>query len=452
MRVAVVLHVPMAGGVSRFTKALVDGLLRVDASIDIGLFLDKALIELEDFGSCADRWRVAITPLRDESLTTSARRVQSAPEAVPPRGWLWNTTRDVLRRWPLVHSACVRSLEAFRRIVRRERPWYLFALDGATVDELNTYDLVYLPFPYWVAPAALDVPCVGTFHDFNQRHFPENFEPRSLPVLESEVKYWIDRCECVVSSTHFIRSEARAFYSVEQQKTAVVYVAPYSFRPIELAVCEQTLRGLGLELGKYVLYSANLAPHKNVVGLLQAVALLCESGRLPGPVVITGFGSQLLLGGAEPGPYVEDARRLLGSGLIRLGEDVKVLGYVDDQTVDVLTRSAGLVCSTSLYEAGCGPALDAWQFGVPVAMSRIPSFEEQMRRFGTEAWLFDPNDPHDIAEAMARALEQTDLSRGMAIRSQAAISTYTWDGAAGEYLDIFRRVLARSRVVHGEQG
>jgi glycosyltransferase involved in cell wall biosynthesis len=123
-------------------------------------------------------------------------------------------------------------------------------------------------------------------------------------------------------------------------------------------------------------------------------------------------------------------------GLVR-GEDYFPLGYVPNDKVDALTAGADVVVSASLYEAGCGPANDAWQAGAPVAFSNIPQFLEQLERFGVKAWVFDPHDPHDVADKIRSAVFETETTRQMVEQSLHAFESYTWDDVAREYYRVF---------------
>jgi glycosyltransferase involved in cell wall biosynthesis len=118
-----------------------------------------------------------------------------------------------------------------------------------------------------------------------------------------------------------------------------------------------------------------------------------------------------------------------GHGCVVLGlapADVIGTGYLPSAELEGLIESAAVVVSSSLYEAGCGPALEGWAKGRPVAMSNIPSFAEQMSEFGVHAELFDPLSPLDIARA-----EQ----------SRERIGLFTWKHAAQSYLSLFDRML-----------
>jgi glycosyltransferase involved in cell wall biosynthesis len=442
LRLAVLLHVPTVGGVTRFTQALLDGFLNTDQCPDIGLFLDHELEASGEFSAYRGDSRVSIVPVRDPSVTTSARDTHVAESVV--RGPLWRFTRDALRRVPRVHAAAVNAIVTARSISGASKPWYLFQLPSDIVWQLNQYDVVYLAFPYYLKSAKITVPCVGTFHDINQKHFPENFDKRAIKVLDQGISFWLKKCHRAVVSTRFMEEDLSKHYPACNGKTTVVYVAPYSHRPPDEERAQAILSQWGIEPRSYVLYPGGMAGHKNLSGLLRAADIMKRSAATPQPrFVLTGYGSDMLADTVARYPALSNLKDFLASSSLELGRDVCGLGYVSDEEVDALTRMAGLVCSTSLYEAGCGPALDAWQFGVPVAFSAIPPFLEQMVALGTSAWTFDPNDPEDIARAITLAFTDSARSQEMALSSARGIASHTWDEVARAYLGILEQA-ARS--------
>jgi glycogen(starch) synthase len=143
-------------------------------------------------------------------------------------------------------------------------------------------------------------------------------------------------------------------------------------------------------------------------------------------LVFTGIGTEHATGRATPvGSIRGTASNVLG------------LGYVSNPDMDALIACADVVVSSSLYEAGNGPGLDAWGLGVPVAMSDIPVFREHLDVQGVEAALFDPRSPTAIAGAIRSILEDPAAARMRAERSKQAIETSsTWTDTASEYLNV----------------
>lgn len=439
MKVAVIFHVPSPGGLTRFTHALIEGLLSADADVSIDYFVSDRLLEAGRVPDFTLDGRARVIPISDPAVADSN---------LDERNWLVQWFNLRMSAYPRLHSA---GRAVYQRIwsiagrVREGRPvkrWYEFAFTPELLDEFRTYDVVYLPFPFYIEPAAVDAPLVGTFHDVNHKHFPENFQPDLRVQIDRQLDFWTRRADAVAVSTRFIEGDLTKYYPGAADRTSIVYVPPYNVAPLTEDARLAALARFGLRDGGFLLYPSNQAYHKNLIGLVAAAdAMKRQGGTLENPIVFTGFGTDKL--GMGKVRSFEEVDRYLASSALVVGEDVRGLGFVTDDEVDSLTRSARIVVSTSLYEAGCGPALDAWQFGVPVAFSNIPPFVEQLDALGVEAWAFDPRDHDDIARVLTTALADWDESLAMASRSRTAIATHTWTRAGKEYLDVFERAAER---------
>jgi glycosyltransferase involved in cell wall biosynthesis len=117
----------------------------------------------------------------------------------------------------------------------------------------------------------------------------------------------------------------------------------------------------------YVLYPANMWPHKNHVNLLEALALVRDREGLVVPLVCTGS----LEGGSWP--QVQARLHELG-----LQNQVHCLGFLPEADLRVIQQDAHCLVQTSLFEASSLPIFDAWMDGVPVACSRVTALPEQV--------------------------------------------------------------------------
>jgi glycosyltransferase involved in cell wall biosynthesis len=163
-------------------------------------------------------------------------------------------------------------------------------------------------------------------------------------------------------------------------------------------------------------------------------------------LVLIGNGTTLFKGLSEE-QSADPTAVLLHSAFretgLELGKDVFTLGYVNDSDADALIAGAELLVAPSRYEAGSGPALDAWALGTPVAMSAIPPFLEHLDFLGVRAATFDPEDEGSIAEAIVEMLARPDAARDMARESKAAIARYTWADVAKGYREAFDAAVER---------
>jgi glycosyltransferase involved in cell wall biosynthesis len=442
-RVAIIDH-RSAGGVSRFLFALISSLGALYPETTFTYFVAEENVVRDGL---VDRFAGY-----DNVVVRAIRRLpaEEAPAQPLERGAAWNASVGLLKRAPRVHAAlrdsyvAVRGWFAPQPAPPEPAPWFIYDLDEEVRAALDEHDVAYFGWPYFIEPFDTDVPLVATFHDLHFKHFPHDYDPLVLETVEQQTPEWISRCAVAVCSSEFIRADLQRYYGDILPSQAVVYLAPYGIEKPSASVVDETLAAYGIAR-PFVLYSGALTPHKNVATLLQAIAALRDAGT-PVPLVITGHGTDVL---ERCDSIPEDAPvrpicRVIEERGLRLGEDFMVLGYVSDADVDALTAAASAIVAPSRYEAGCGPALDAWQMGVPVVFSGIPPFLEQLEHLGTEAYVFDPDDASGMAEMIRTAVFDEARSKGMAERSLEAIARSTWDDTARGYYEAFLKAVERN--------
>jgi len=441
MRIALVMHQQYGGGIARVVDGLVSGLLESGQVAELGLFTNSHMLANDPlYQKYADHPLVTIHEVVNARLMGAGPlEAQVETEVAPHRGLVWRACRALFHILPRVMRTAVvaASVRGARIAGRAEWPWYMFKMPAATIEQLDSYDVVHFVYPYFVRPFRLRSAMVGTFHDLHFVHFPDAYPRDMLRIAQRQTRQWLRRADRIVCSTDFIRAELEAYCPTAFEKIQVVRLAPYAANTPHGS--RQALSRFAVA-DRYIIYPANRNAHKNIGSLLQAQEILKSRGEGV-QLVITGGGTQLIADGSSEIHAEDEMARLRefvrGSSLV-IGEDVLALGYVTDEEVDCLTRNAALVVSTSLYEAGCGPALDAWQAGVPVAFSRIPPFLEQMETLNVSAWVFDPLDPVDIANTIGEALRDSETSALMVKASKAAIASLTWGTVAQGYLSAYR--------------
>lgn len=439
MRVAVVLNPVSSGGISRVVKRLLVALLE-HTDCEIGLFAGRMLVERDDWAAVAERHQHLTIHL----LETFGVEMTSAPSVAdqqasgrPALGRL----RTVLKR-----SASIRRLYLWLRRTRGigGREWFHFRLPVQAVERIRDYDLVYVASPSFIEPFRIDRPIVGTFYDFNWKHdFEGNFNPEMEYLLEAQVRGWMKRYDSLVLISDFTAGELELFYPGTRFAKRVIRYATFGQGQVPAEAVRTTLGDLGLP-ERYLLYVSGVSVHKNLEGLVRALVHLKRDGYSAPPLVVTGNGSALI--GRRPDACLDGLPQGLRDSLVesglRIGDEVIGLGYLPDEQVDAVIQGATLLIAPSFYEGSAGPAYDAWAAGVPVALSRIPTFLEHMERFGAEAWMFDPSDPSDIARVIRSAIEDPEESRRMCDISLAAMSRYTWADVAHAYHEVFAQAAA----------
>ncbi len=151
---------------------------------------------------------------------------------------------------------------------------------------------------------------------------------------------------------------------------------------------------------KFIFYSGNFKPHKNVSALLTAYAQLPEALRRE---------HILLLGSPKDEGFPAVHQRVKDLGL---QARVVFLDGIKEHDLPCFYGAASVFVFPSLYEGFGLPVLEAMAAGAPVVTSNVSSLPEVA---GDAALLVDPADPSALAAAMKAVLEDGEL-RGRLIQ------------------------------------
>jgi glycosyltransferase involved in cell wall biosynthesis len=282
-------------------------------------------------------------------------------------------------------------------------------------------------------------PSFATFHDMLWKYqfgIPL-FQSDYVSSLDGHIRKWLDKTRIIVP-TPFVRSEILRFFPDSSQDIEVVYHSNFAQKPtVSREKDASILESLGIDRN-YILYPSHLMPHKNHQSLFCAFAKLMAMEEFAGKykLVLTGVGTD----------HFKYGKSFSMGMRIATKEDFDILGlgYIPNSAVDVVIRNASLVISTSLYEAGSGPALDAWISKVPVIVSDIEPHHDQLRFFGIDCVVFDPTDPEDIKDKIGYALTHLDELKGYSQSAYEKLDEYNWEVVGRSYLEIFRNKQIRS--------
>jgi glycosyltransferase involved in cell wall biosynthesis len=197
------------------------------------------------------------------------------------------------------------------------------------------------------------------------------------------------------------------------------------FRPGPRDADADLLRGLELP-ERFLVYPANLWPHKNHRRLVEALALARDRDI------------ELVLTGQDYGRLRRLTAEARAAGV---AERVRHLGYLDRDAVPALYRAALAMVFPSLYEGFGSPPLEAMACGCPVAASASGSLGEVA---GGAALGFDPESAESIAEAIDRLAGDAALRGTLREAGLARASRYDWARAASRHKEIYERAAATS--------
>jgi glycosyltransferase involved in cell wall biosynthesis len=269
---------------------------------------------------------------------------------------------------------------------------------------------------------------VVTVNDLSWR-FAEGLHPaHRVAWIERRLPRSLAQAARLVAISDFTAREMVAQLGVDRRRIDVVPLAPSGvFRPMPPPDAAAALARLGLIRRGFVLSVSTLEPRKNFDRLLAAHARLPAAVRVRHPLAIAGGRGW---GQALAGAAAEQAAR---EGSLRL------LGHVSDAELAVLYGSCTVFAYPSLYEGFGLPVLEAMACGAPVVASGTTATGETA---GDAALLIDPFDEAEIAEAIARAIEDEALAARLRAAGLARAAGFTWQRTVDSLMATWRRALA----------
>jgi glycosyltransferase involved in cell wall biosynthesis len=172
---------------------------------------------------------------------------------------------------------------------------------------------------------------------------------------------------------------------------------------------------------KYVVALSTLEPRKNIETTLNLFELFLR--RNPNSDLYL-----LFIGAQGWGGQMEKMRHVKPETLMK----VRVLGYVPDETVEVLLEESLCLLYPSLYEGFGMPPLEALSLGTPVICSNRGSLSEILQ---DQVPVFDPYDTVGMVDRLERFYyDSYELQKAVDCGERVA-GMYTWQRASNMCID-----------------
>ncbi|MBF0486231.1 MAG: glycosyltransferase family 4 protein [Candidatus Omnitrophica bacterium] len=284
-------------------------------------------------------------------------------------------------------------------------PYYKIPLFSKTKKISSVLDLMYLQFPLYAQ-------ALKGFQKFYYQTMGRRCVASAHRVLTcSEFSaddimkvYGIDRRKIIVIPL----SVSRAYYP--EPDTGRILAMRHSFGIPE----------------KYLLYTGNFKPHKNVLTLFKSFKLL--SARYP--------GVSLVLAGPKTGDCAEIMRQAARANLS--SRVIFTDTIMDEETLRLLYTGAYLFVMPSLYEGFGLPPVEAMACGTPVVCSNATCLPEVTK---DSALLVDARNTERLAEAVKMVLEDKVLHRELSERGLKRALDFSQEKIAKRMYDLFRLVV-----------
>lgn len=276
---------------------------------------------------------------------------------------------------------------------------------------------------YALPAVRFEAPLVSTIHDI----ILLRAKSESSAVIDEHKRILnrtIERSKYILTVSQNSKRDLIDYFGLNEK---VIHVIPNGIDQQAFRRCitntEETLVREKYRLPpKYILNFGIYRNHKNIERLIEAYSKLPHYIRNDYKLVLT-----------KSHPAIDDA-------IIRyaIGDDVRIIGYVDEVDKPVIYKLASVVYYASLYEGFGVPVIEAQAAGVPVVTSNISSLPEVA---GEGAVLVNPYNTIEIKNAIERLCEDNVYRSQIVDCGLINSQQYTWDYASRKFFQFIHQII-----------
>lgn len=274
-----------------------------------------------------------------------------------------------------------------------------------------------------------NIPSIYHPHDLLHVHYPQ-YLPKWV-VIKRDITYrrLCAQAKIVASANTWVKEDIKRHYHLPEERLAVVPLAPLTETyPNPSAEDLVTIKRKFCLPSQFIFYPAQTWPHKNHIGLLDALAGLRRWKGLTIPFVSSG----------KMNSFFTAIQKKIDE--LNLNEQVRFLGFVNPIELSCLYKLCRAVVIPTKFEAGSFPLWEAFQSGVPVACSNVTSLPWQA---GDAALVFDPANADEMIDAIIRLWLDEDLRSNLILKGHKQVQEYNWLNTAKHFRAIYRKVSGR---------
>jgi len=280
-------------------------------------------------------------------------------------------------------------------------------------------------YPHFDLPAGLrGIPLVVTIHDLYPISVPNYCDRARRFYFRLVTAAACRRATRVIAISRYTQEElVRRLHVAPEKITVIPQCVSPEYRPItDAEILAAITRKYALP-ERFILYTGNHKPHKNLPRLLAAYARLPERHRREFPLVLTGA-------------VTKETRELMRqAGESGISGQVRFLGHVAAADMPPLYSRASLLVHPSTHEGfGLAP-LEAMACGTAALCATAGAIPEVV---GDAARLFDPNDIDSITEQLKTALDRDIEDPTVIEKGRRQAGRFTPEARARRTLALYR--------------
>jgi len=308
-------------------------------------------------------------------------------------------------------------------------PWYGWAEQIKLTKIIKKEKVDLMHFPHWNVPFFYNKPFVVTIHDLLLMHYPTRKASTLGPIIyffkniayHAVLKHAISKANHIITPSEFTKNDLHNTLGTPLKKISTIHLAPCNSDNTKHATPNKS--DIKLPATPYILYVGVSYPHKNLDRLIEAWKIFCQK---------YSNKYQLVLVGRENFFY----RKLLSNEVMNQFNNIKYLGYLDDEHLTDVLKNASLYVFPSLYEGFGIPPLEAMMHNIPVISSNATCLPEILEN---AALYFYPNNTKEMADAIYHGLTDQNLREQLKNNAKTLLKKYSWEKTTRETIKIYKK-------------
>lgn len=259
-----------------------------------------------------------------------------------------------------------------------------------------------------------------TIHDATFWKYPETISKGGRFYYKPLFGQSIKRASTIITVSNSSKEDICCFFPDAAKKVKVIHEAlDIGFEQLARSSDEAQKPFVDCP---YILSVGTLEPRKNLKTFVEAFIQLKQQYAIPHKLVLTGRAGWL-----DNWSVPEDVK-----------DEIIFTGYVTDQELVSLYKSAALYVFPSIYEGFGFPLLEAMICGIPIIASKVSSLPE----IGGEACLYvTPTKCQEWVLAVNQVFNDRDLTSLLIEKGKERVQHYSWSNNARDTITLYREAL-----------
>jgi glycosyltransferase involved in cell wall biosynthesis len=326
------------------------------------------------------------------------------------------------REFHQYQNAEINSLNIPRRVIELlckidQFPFEIFLKDT------DIFHSLYIP-----VPPLKKAKNILTIHDCRYFAVPQLYRHKDSKKYRRLMELSINRVDHIAAVSEFTKKEVLKYFSFPEERIKVIHNGFSQRKPDEKIGYRANRWFEKNKLDQpYLLYTGALDPRKNLIRLVEAIALCRTKSRDFPLLVVAGIQKKKWIKNA-----VSDKAKRLG-----INNSIYICGEVENELMPWLIKNSYASCYLSLYEGFGFPPLEAMSLGVPVIAGNSSSIPEVT---GKAACLVNPNSIDEISRGLNEIVYNKNYRQKLIKEGYKQTKKFSWEKASEKYVDLYKMV------------